>query len=84
MAISVQDPAARSISIVLGSFLTPVPGVHGACDYDFLKGKKFVITGTFPEAGGGDVGTEGKTIFKSMVESFGGKVTMKYFTKISE
>jgi hypothetical protein len=81
MAISVQDRAARSISIVSGSFLTPVPGVHGACDYDFLKGKKFVITGTFPGAAGGDVGAEGKTIVKSMVQSFGGKVTMKFSTK---
>ena len=83
-AALVQDPAAESIGIVSGSFLTPLPGVHGACDDDFLKGTLFVIMRTFPEAGGGDAGTEGKTIIKSMVQSFGGKVITKFSSNTRE
>jgi NAD-dependent DNA ligase len=82
--VSVQDPAAGSISIVSGSFQTPVPGVHGAHGDDFLKGKTFVITGTFPEAGESDAGAEGVTIIKAMIQSFGGKVITKFSTKTSE
>ena len=79
-----QDPAAKSIGTVSGSFLTPLPGVHGACDNVIRKGTLFVIMRTFPEAGGGDAGTEGKTIIKSMVQSFGGKVITKFSSNTSE
>jgi len=40
-----------------------------------LDGKRFVLTGVFPEVGGGSGLSLGKDRAKSMIESFGGKVT---------
>jgi len=40
-----------------------------------MEGKRFVITGTFPEVGGGIGLSLGKDAVKKMIESFGGKVT---------
>lgn len=54
-------------------FEMPRPG--GAVSKTALKGKTVVLTGTFPEVGGGTGLTLGKDRVKSMVESFGGKVT---------
>ena len=54
-------------------FEMPRPG--GAVSNTALKGKTVVLTGTFPEVGGGMGLTLGKDRVKSMVESFGGKVT---------
>ena len=40
-----------------------------------LNGKRFVLTGIFPEVGGGTGLTLGKDRTKDMIESFGGVVT---------
>ena len=55
-------------------FQIPRPGVNGAVA-GALDGKRFVLTGVFPELGGGAGLTLGKDKMKKMIESFGGKVT---------
>jgi hypothetical protein len=47
----------------------PKPG--GASDANSLQGKTFVLTGTFPEVGGGAGLTLGKGKVKRMIQSFG-------------
>jgi len=56
-------------------FVIPKPGQAGAKDASLMEGKRFVITGTFPEVGGGIGLSLGKDAVKKMIESFGGKVT---------
>ena len=56
------------------AFVVPKPGVNGAVPHS-LSGKKFVLTGTFPEIGGGGGLDLGKERLKLMIESFGGRVT---------
>lgn len=53
-------------------FVIPVPKSN---DKQLLKGKTFVITGVFPEIGGGEGLQLGKERTKKMITSFGGKVT---------
>lgn len=53
-------------------FTIPRPGVNGAVA-NVLEGKKFVLTGTFPEIGGGAGLSLGKERTKSIIEDFGGK-----------
>ncbi|KAL7435774.1 hypothetical protein ACHAXM_004665 [Skeletonema potamos] len=66
-------------NIVPGSYSILVPGVNGALDDDsFLKGKAIVMTGVFPEVGGGEDDSIGVENLKSMIESFGGKVTTRF------
>lgn len=55
-------------------FFMPKPGVNGAVA-GILNGKKLVLTGTFPEVGGGSGLNLGKDRMVQMIESFGGKVT---------
>jgi NAD-dependent DNA ligase len=55
-------------------FVVPVPGKNGALA-NMLEGKRVVLTGTFPEVGGGKSLNLGKDKVKRMVEAFGGKVT---------
>lgn len=55
-------------------FVIPVPGKNGAVG-NMLEGKRVVLTGTFPEVGGGSSLDLGKEKVKRMVEAFGGKVT---------
>ena len=55
-------------------FVVPKPGVNRAVA-NVLDGKRFVLTGTFPEIGGGAGLNQGKDRTKEMIESFGGKVT---------
>jgi NAD-dependent DNA ligase len=50
------------------------PGVDGAIE-DRLKEKRFVVTGVFPELGGGFGLNLGRDRLKAMIESFDGKVT---------
>ncbi len=57
-----------------GCFLLPRPGVNGALENAF-HGKTFVLTGIFPEVGGGTGLNLGKDKVKAMIESFGGRVT---------
>ncbi len=72
-------------NIVPGSFKILVPGVDGAVDDEsFLKGKTFVMTGIFPEVGGGDDDSLGVENLKSMIETFGGKVITRYSKNTSE
>jgi len=52
----------------------PRPGQNGAAPGKFT-GKTLVLTGTFPEAGGGAGLELGKAKVKACVESFGGRVT---------
>ncbi|CAN0159740.1 unnamed protein product [Ectocarpus fasciculatus] len=57
-----------------GFYVVPRPGVNGA-RADFLKGKTIVMTGVFPEIGGGAGLNKGKDRLRSMCESFGARVT---------
>ena len=50
------------------------PGVDGAIE-GRLKEKRFVVTGVFPELGGGFGLNLGRDRLKAMIESFDGKVT---------
>jgi len=54
-------------------FVVPVPGRDGPANS--LSGKTVVLTGIFPEVGGGAGLELGKARVKAMVEAFGGKVT---------
>eukprot|EP00747_Dinoflagellata_sp_TGD_P168083 gnl/TRDRNA2_/TRDRNA2_193700_c0_seq1.p1 gnl/TRDRNA2_/TRDRNA2_193700_c0~~gnl/TRDRNA2_/TRDRNA2_193700_c0_seq1.p1 ORF type:complete len:446 (+),score=83.23 gnl/TRDRNA2_/TRDRNA2_193700_c0_seq1:111-1448(+) len=54
-------------------FVIPVPGRNGP--KGSLAGQTFVITGVFPEVGGGEGLQLGKDRVKKMVTSFGGKVS---------
>jgi len=51
-----------------------IPGVGGAIK-GRLEDKQFVLTGVFPNLGGGSGLKLGKDKMKAMIESFGGKVT---------
>jgi hypothetical protein len=55
-------------------FIIPRPGVDGAVP-GVLNSKRFVLTGIFPEVGGGTGLTLGKERMANMIESFGGRVT---------
>lgn len=57
-----------------GFYIIPRPGVNGA-PRDFLKGKTVVMTGVFPEIGGGAGLNLGKDRLRTMCESFGARVT---------
>ena len=57
-----------------GAFVLPRPGVAGA-QPNALAGKTFVLTGVFPEVGGGKGLELGKARMKACIESFGGRVT---------
>ena len=54
-------------------FVAPVPGKNGAVA-NSLQGKTFVLTGTFPELGGGAGLSLGKAKLKHLITSFGGAV----------
>lgn len=69
---------AKSAKIVVAAperknFIMPVPGKGGLADS--LAGKNVVVTGTFPEVGGGQGFNVGKDRLKKMIVSFGGKVS---------
>lgn len=57
-----------------GSFVMPIPGRDGALP-GAMNGLIVVLTGLFPEVGGGSGLNLGKDKVKGMVEAFGGKVT---------
>lgn len=72
-------PAVSSSSMAIVAsgrkrFVMPVPGKNGA-KTDVLSGKTFVMTGIFPEAGGGMGLDQGKDKVKAMIKAFGGRVT---------
>jgi NAD-dependent DNA ligase len=55
-------------------FVPPRPGLNGAKAHA-LAGKTFVLTGIFPEVGGGIGLNLGKDRLKDIITAFGGKVT---------
>jgi len=55
-------------------FVIPRPGGNVTLQ-TMLSGKRFVLTGVFPEVGGGCGLSMGKEKVKAMIESFGGRVT---------
>jgi BRCT domain type II-containing protein len=63
-------------------FVMPRPGIHGAIP-NRLQGMCFVLTGVFPEVGGGAGLNLGKGKVRSMIESFGGRVTSTVSGKTS-
>lgn len=81
VASTVSSSSSSSVPGVSGSFRVLVPGVDGARGNDALSEQSFVITGTFPEAGGVDAGVGN---VKAMIESFGGSVITRFSKKTSE
>jgi BRCT domain type II-containing protein len=78
-AASHRDGAAAASSALAviergGAFVVPRPGVGGA-RAGALLGTTFVLTGLFPELGGGLGLDMGKDRAKALIESFGGRVT---------
>lgn len=69
-----QSSAIVSSSSGAPKFVIPRPGLNGAVAGAF-EGKRFVLTGVFPEVGGGTGLTLGKDRVRGMIESFGGVVT---------
>jgi hypothetical protein len=63
-------------------FVLPRPGVNGAAP-GCLEGKTFVLSGIFPEIGGGAGLNLGKDRLKAMIQSFGGRVTSAISGKTS-
>ena len=57
-----------------GAFIIPRPGVNGA-KAGALAAKTIVLTGIFPELGGGAGLELGKGRCRAMIEAFGGRVT---------
>jgi len=55
-------------------FVIPKPGI-GLAIVNKLEGKTFVMSGIFPEVGGGRGLTLGKAKVKAMIEAFGGRCT---------
>lgn len=70
-----EENASTAIVASKERFVTPRPGVDGALAADDLEGKRFVLTGVFPEVGGGAGLNMGKDKVKQMIEDFGGRVT---------
>ncbi|KAL7543506.1 hypothetical protein ACHAWF_007412, partial [Thalassiosira exigua] len=83
-AASASASGAAGAGIVPGrSFAVLVPGVDGVVgDAKFLRGKTFLLSGTFPEAGGGGgADAAGAANVKAMIESFGGRVASRFSKK---
>ncbi len=55
-------------------YIPPTPGVNGA-EVNALAGKTIVMTGVFPEVGGGTGLSLGKDKMKAILTSFGARVT---------
>lgn len=66
--------SSNAMTVAPTRFVVPVPGRDGAIP-NILQGKTIVLTGTFPELGGGEGLNLGKDRCKQMCEAFGGKVT---------
>ena len=70
--------SAGSNTVAPSNFSVAIPGVNGALDSTFLRGKTFVITGTFPEANGSGDDDAGIANVTAMIRSFGGKVITRF------
>ena len=71
---SIATSNSRTIARAKRRFKVPVPGEDGAIA-DVLDGQTCVLTGLFPEVGGGCGLQLGKGRMKTMIEEFGGRVT---------
>ena len=65
--------ATKALAPVRQQYVPPKPGVDGP--EDCLAGQTFVLTGLFPEVGGGSGLDVGKERTKALISSFGGRVT---------
>jgi hypothetical protein len=77
-----SSSALATIPASGGAFITPRPGVNGAPP-NSLQGKTLVLTGQFPEIGGGCGLDLGKARVTAMIASFGGRVTSAVSGKTS-
>ena len=75
VAVATVASAVVKAPTIKKAFKIPRPGKDGAADSNFYEGKRFVLTGVFPEIGGGIGLDQGKAKVKALVESFGGRVT---------
>ena len=69
----VSSSSSRHVTEIKQRFIIPIPGRSGIPQV--LNGHTIVLTGTFPEVGGGSGLNQGKDKVKSMLQSFGAKVT---------
>lgn len=69
----VSSSSSRHVTESKQRFIIPIPGRSGIPQV--LNGHTIVLTGTFPEVGGGSGLNQGKDKVKSMLQSFGAKVT---------
>ena len=69
----VSSSPSRHVTESKQRFIIPIPGRSGIPQV--LNGHTIVLTGTFPEVGGGSGLNQGKDKVKSMLQSFGAKVT---------
>jgi len=68
-----QSSAVKAYAGAKETFVMPKPGVNAPPDS--LRGRTVVLTGVFPEVGGGAGLSLGKARVKQMLESFGARVT---------
>jgi hypothetical protein len=75
-AAASAQKASKGAVVAAGKqrYVAPIPGQNGA-QPNALAGKTFVMTGVFPEMGGGAGLSLGKEKTKAMIISFGGRVT---------
>lgn len=72
--IAIQNTKESAVAKNDSMFVIPIPGVNGAVA-NSLSGKTVVVTGLFPEVGGGVGLNLGKDKVKAMVTEFGGRIT---------
>lgn len=73
-AAPVKENAIAGKKTKKAKFDIPCPGVNGAIA-GVLDGKRFVLTGVYPELGGGAGLNLGKERVKALISNFGGNVT---------
>ena len=79
LAVIPEPPGSTAVGVAGGAargtaFVLPRPGMNGARAGAFA-GKTFVLTGTFPEVGGGAGLNLGKSRLEEWIELFGGRNT---------
>lgn len=73
-ATAVVPQKSSAVTTGKKKFVIPRPGKNG-CKENVLQGETVVLTGIFPELGGGAALSLGKDRAKALVQSFGGRVT---------
>ena len=79
LAVIPEPPSSKAVGLAAGAargsaFVLPIPGVNGARPGAFA-GQTFVLTGLFPEVGGGAGLNLGKDKTETWIELFGGRIT---------